>query len=75
MVLFGESLLSLFDKLNKLMLSHSNHKLIKLLNNPSDKKIISLASRILLPKNRLPKEQQFFVYSHIILIIFLSKLS
>ena len=41
---FGESLLSLLDNLNKLVLTHSLHKLIKLSNNPSGKKVILLAS-------------------------------
>ena len=41
---FGESLFSLLDKLNKLVLTHSNFKLIKLSNNPSGKKVILLAS-------------------------------
>ena len=44
---FEESLFSLLDKLNKLVLTHSHHKLIKLSNNPSGKKVILLASRFL----------------------------
>ena len=44
---FGESLFSLLDKLNKLVLTHSEKRLIKLSNNPSGKKVILLASRSL----------------------------
>ena len=49
-----ESLFSLLDKLNKLVLTHSSNKLIKLSNNPSSKKVISSALRILW-KHRLVK--------------------